>query len=235
MQDTPLPDLAETSSPLPFGSTVYQRVHEQLRAEIIAGRLPAGARLKIQDLADRFGLSHMPVREALQQLQGEGLVVMAPNRGATVRRMDATFVRHLFDIREALEGFLTRQAATLMDAATMARLRAISAAFDAAAQARDAAAMVRSNRALHRTIMELTGNEEALRLLDLHTYLIGALRQRFGYGAGRAAQTSREHAALLKALARNDADAAGRIHDIHIRHARDDLLRLLAEEAASAA
>lgn len=230
-----MPDIAAPTSTLPFGSTVYQRVHEQLRAEIISGQLRAGARLKIQDLADRFGLSHMPVREALQQLQGEGLVVMAPNRGTTVRRMDAAFIRHLFDIREALEGFLTRQAATVMDAATMARLRAISAAFDAAAQAGDAPSMVRFNRALHRAIMAVTGNEEAMRLLDLHTYLIGALRMRFGYGAGRAAQTSREHAALLKALARNDPEAAGRIHDIHIRHARDDLLRALEAEAASAA
>jgi DNA-binding GntR family transcriptional regulator len=220
---------------LPFGSTVYQRVHEQLRTEIISGRLPAGARLKIHDLAARFGLSHMPVREALQHLQGEGLVVMAPNRGATVRRMDAAFVRHLFDIREALEGFLTRQAAPMMDQATLARLRAISDAFDAAGRAGDAAAMVHNNRAFHRAIMEVTGNQEALRLLDLHTYLIGALRTRFGYGPGRAAQTSREHAVLLKALARRDAEAAGRIHDIHIRHARDDLLRVLAEEAAAAA
>jgi DNA-binding GntR family transcriptional regulator len=220
---------------LPFGATVYQRVHEQLRAEIISGRLPAGSRLKIQDLATRFGLSHMPVREALQQLQGEGLVVMAPNRGATVRRMDATFVRHLFDIREALEGFLTRQAAGMIDAPTLGRLRAISDAFDAAGRAGDAAAMVASNRAFHRAIMEVTGNDEALRLLDLHTYLIGAMRLRFGYGAGRAAQTSREHAALLRALTRRDAEAAGRIHDTHIRHARDDLLRVLANDAAKAA
>jgi DNA-binding GntR family transcriptional regulator len=222
-------------SPLPFGATVYQRVHEQLRAEIIDGRLPAGSRLKIQDLAGRFGLSHMPVREALQQLQGEGLVVLAPNRGATVRRMDATFIRHLFDIREALEGFLTRQAAPLMDEARLARLRALSAAFDAAGQLGDAAGMVRHNRAFHRCSMEATGNDEALRLLELHAYLIGALRTRFGYGPGRAAQTGREHAALLRALARRDADAAGRIHDTHIRHARDDLLRCLAAEADAAA
>jgi DNA-binding GntR family transcriptional regulator len=149
--------------------------------------------------------------------------------------MDSAFIRHLFDIREALEGFLTRQAATVMDDATLVRLRGFSAGFDAAAASGDPAEMVRHNRALHRTIMALTGNAEAMRLLDLHTYLIGALRVRFGYGPGRAAQTGREHAALLRALARRDAEAAGRIHDAHIRHARDDLLRCLADEAAAAA
>jgi DNA-binding GntR family transcriptional regulator len=221
--------------PLPFGSTVYQRVHERLRDDIVSGRIQGGTRLKIADLASRLGLSQMPVREALQQLQGEGLVILAPNRGATVRRMDGDFVRHVFDIREALEGFLTRQAATRMDAATLARLRAVSTAFDAAADAGDTAGQVRLNRAFHRTILSVTGNDEALRLLELHGGLIGAMRMRFGYGPGRAEQVRREHAALLRALARGDADAAGRIHDIHIRHARDDLLRALATEAARVA
>jgi DNA-binding GntR family transcriptional regulator len=226
---------AESAAPLPFGSTIYQRVHECLREDIVAGRLPGGTRLKIADLAARFGLSQMPVREALQQLQGEGLVILSPNRGATVRRMDAEFVRQIFDIREALEGFLTRQAAPRVDPPALARLRAISRRFDEAVAAEDTGAKVRVNLAFHSAIMAVTGNTEALRLLELHTHLIGALRLRFGYRPGRAEQVRREHAALLRALARNDAEEAGRIHDLHIRHARDDMLATLARETQAAA
>jgi len=221
------------ASGLPFGSTVYQRVHEHLRAEIVAGRLPPGARLKIQDLAARYGLSHMPVREALQQLQGEGLVVMAPNRGATVRRMDAHFVRNVFAIREALEGYLTRQAATLLGAADLAALRANMAAMRRAKAGADLGAVIRLNRDFHRTIEAATGNDEAMRLLDLHSAVIGALRARFGYRPGRLAHVLREHQELLDALVRRDGAVAQSIHDAHIRGARDDLLRALEEEGGS--
>ncbi len=223
----PAPDAGTTA--LPFGSTVYQRVHEHLRAEIIAGRLASGTRLKIQDLATRYGLSHMPVREALQQLQGEGLVVMAPNRGATVRRMDARFVRNLFGIREALEGYLTRLAAGALAGEDIARLRGIQAELRAAHATRDIQAVVRLNRAFHRTIEAASGNDEAIRLLDLHSDLIGALRTRVGYRPGRVETVLAEHDALVEALAAGDAAAAGAIHDRHIRGARDDIVAAMAE------
>jgi DNA-binding GntR family transcriptional regulator len=217
------------SAALPFGSTVYQRVHEHLRADILAGRIPPGARLKIQDLASRYGLSHMPVREALQQLQGEGLVVMAPNRGATVRQMDAQFLRNIFGIREALEGYLTRQAAAMLGADDIARLRAIQAEMRAAHVQQDIHALVRLNRALHRHIEAATGNDDAIRLLDLHSNLIGALRIRVGYRPGRVEAVLREHDSLIEALAARDASAAGAIHDLHMRAARDDMVQALVE------
>lgn len=223
------PDDAEDAALPAFGSTVYQRVHEHLRAEIIAGRIPPGARLKIQELATRYGLSHMPVREALQQLQGEGLVVMAPNRGATVRRMDAAFVRNIFGIREALEGYLTRQAAAVLRGEDIVALRAIQARMRAAHRTRDMAGLIRLNRAFHRAIEGAAGNDEAIRLLDLHSNLIGALRLRVGYRPGRIQTVLREHDALIDALAAGDAAAAGAIHDGHIRAARDDILQAMAE------
>jgi DNA-binding GntR family transcriptional regulator len=223
-------EAAANAAALPFGSTVYQRVHEHLRAEIVAGRIAPGARLKIQDLAARYGLSHMPVREALQQLQGEGLVILAPNRGATVRAMDAQFVRDVFGIREALEGYLTRQAATRLTAQDIAALQAIQRGMKRAKAAGDVGAVIRGNRAFHRTIEAAAGNEEAMRVLALHAELIGALRGRFGYRPGRIGAVLREHQELIDALARGDAAAAGAIHDAHIRGARDDLLAALALE-----
>ncbi|WP_291298681.1 GntR family transcriptional regulator [Elioraea sp.] len=215
---------------LPFGSTVYQRVHEHLRAEIVAGRIPPGTRLKIQDLASRLGLSHMPVREALQQLQGEGLVVLQPNRGATVRRMDQHFVRNIFAIREALEGHLTRQAAGLIGAEGIARLREVQSQMRRAQAGGDIGGVVRLNRGFHRTIETATGNDEAIRVLDLHSDLIGALRIRYGYRRGRLATVLRDHDALIAALARGDAAEAGALHDRHIQAARDDMLAAMDDD-----
>ena len=86
------------------GSSVYERIRE----EIITGGLAANARLKVSDLAKRLGTSTNPVREALQQLRGEGFVVMSPNKGARVRPIDEDFVRNTFEIELLIEPYLMR-------------------------------------------------------------------------------------------------------------------------------
>ena len=66
-------------------------IQRLLRDDIISGSLPFGSRLRIDELATRYGVSHMPIREALRELHGEGLVVIEPNRGARVRSIDLSF------------------------------------------------------------------------------------------------------------------------------------------------
>lgn len=214
---------------LPFGSTVYQRVHEHLRSEILGGRIAPGTRLKIDQIASRFGLSHMPVREALQQLQGEGLVLMSPNRGATVRAIDLALLRNLFGVGEALQGYLAREAAHRIDAAGLEALRRLQAEMGVAAAAQDRVSFGRLNRDFHHRIAQTADNPEAVRLADMPTGLVLALRQRFGYGPARYGRVLDEHEDLIEALARRDGAAAQAIHDRHMRAALDDLLARIAD------
>ena len=93
----------------PKTETSYQRVTNLLRTEILAGDIPLGGRLIMTAIAERFGVSVQPVREALQQLEGEGLVEMIPNHGARVRQLDRNRLVHSSEIGEALECFLARQ------------------------------------------------------------------------------------------------------------------------------
>ena len=92
------------SSPREPGHKLQQR----LRADIVAGRIPAGSRLKVSDIIARYGTSTNPAREALHALEGEGLVVITPNRGARVRSVDADFVSSMFDIRLLIEPYIVR-------------------------------------------------------------------------------------------------------------------------------
>ena len=94
----------------------------RIRDDIVAGELLFGARITIDALATRYGVSHMPVREALRELQGEGLVVIEPNRGARVRTIDTRFVENLFEIRTALEVMMVRRAAQRATPADIAEL-----------------------------------------------------------------------------------------------------------------
>src|SRR6201991_5320042 len=77
--------------------------YELIRDDIVSGRLRANERLKVADLAERHGTSTNPVREALQQLRGEGFVVMEPNRGARVRPIDEEFIRDIYEIEMLIE------------------------------------------------------------------------------------------------------------------------------------
>ena len=83
-------------------------LYELIREDIIEGRLAANERLVAADLAERYGTSTNPVREALQLLRGEGFVIFAPNRGARVRPIDQDFVRDIYEIGVLIEPALTR-------------------------------------------------------------------------------------------------------------------------------
>ena len=90
----------------------------RIRDDIVSGALRFGERITMDALSSRYGVSHMPVREALRELQGEGLVQIEPNRGARVRSIDSSFVENLFEIRTALEVMLVRRAADAARPAT---------------------------------------------------------------------------------------------------------------------
>jgi DNA-binding GntR family transcriptional regulator len=225
--------VVDFSDALPFGSTVYQRVHERLRAEILAGRLAPGTRLKIQDLASRFGLSHMPVREALQKLEGEGLVVVQPNRGTSVRRIDTDLLKHVYDVIEALDSLLTARAAEAISEDGMGRIRVAQRAFEIAAERQDLQACLAANEDFHRAIHAASGNEEAARLIKTPDGLIRALRSRLGYGDDRLQEIANDHAAIAGAISARDSEGARQLAIAHIRTARADLIERFAihEEA----
>ena len=100
-------------------------VYELIREDIISGRLNPNERLKVAELAERYATSTNPVREALQQLRGEGFVVMEPNRGARVMPIDENFVRDIIEIEILVEASLTRWFVSIANDADIVELEAI--------------------------------------------------------------------------------------------------------------
>ncbi len=94
--------------------TAQDLVLSSLREAILAGVLSPGARLRQEDLAERFGTSRIPVREALRALEYEGLVASEPNRGFTVTELDADDVEEVYDLRIVLESHAVRVALPLL-------------------------------------------------------------------------------------------------------------------------
>ncbi len=197
---------------LPQGQGAYRH----LLAEIRSGLLPPGARLRETDLADRLGISRTPVREAIRQLEADGLVIHLPRQGATVRSLDYAEVIELYEMRAVLEGTAARlaaRAASSVELAELAALHADLAAAPAGAQAREL------NRQFHRTLLDAAKNRfllKAMAALQKTMLIIGPTSLA---DPTRAADAVAEHADVLEALRNRDGLAAEQAMRAHVEAA----------------
>src|SRR5258708_27182253 len=138
-----------------------QQVADGLRRAILAGRYAAGERLVEDRLAEEFGGSRVPVREALKTLAGEGLIALTPRRGACVADLSGDDVEELVEVRATLEGLTARLAARRRDPALVAQLRDVLARGDAAAAHGSADELAALNREFHE-LLARTGSNRVL-------------------------------------------------------------------------
>lgn len=193
-------------------SSVYQR----LRDDILAGRLAADERLNIALLAERYRTSTNPVREALQQLRGEGFVIFEPNRGARVRRIDQNYVREVYQLQELFEPYLTRWFVGQCTQDDITRLEEIEAEIEANNFA-DAALHNRLDGTFHRVMYDANPNRLAREMWWKHREILRAISIDNGTSLRRRADVIAEHRELIAALKDHDEDRAA---EIAARHAR---------------
>jgi DNA-binding GntR family transcriptional regulator len=203
-----------------------QTIVESLLAEVCQGRLRAGGHLVTRELAERFGVSHTPIREALVALAGIGIVDLLPNRGAIVRRVSAEEVREICEVRCVLECEATRCAcgqirlAELHDLA--ADLRRLQAAKPAAGNGFIDHARAVDNR-LHDLIAASCGNRFLAQELGRLKVLFRAFRdvswelEEARNDFHRLAEEAHEHMAIVEGLLDGDGDTAAEAMAHHIR------------------
>ncbi len=211
--------------------TSYRRVATRLRAEILSGEAAPGSWLRMQAVALRCGVSVQPVRDALQVLEGEGLVEIQPNRGARVRGLDRARVVHMYEVREALESFMSRRFAEEASLIDIRRLEDIQHRHEAAGDNLQAA--IRANGEFHRVIYTHGGNQDVIELVTRYIDLGYMLSSRYRHPAGYLARARREHHALIGAFHRRDASAAADIGAAHVRAARAAVLAGMDAAAAN--
>lgn len=207
--------------------TAASDVKQILRDSIMRGEVLPGQRLTLGEVAERTGYGQMPVREALFQLEGEGILEVSPHRGAVVRPVDAKFVFDMYEVRRSLDGLLVRNAVPAMRADALARLVAAQLAYEAAKGA-DTQTILARNAAFHAIINQVGDNPVASGILNRGWELVHALRVRFGFGRDRLETIIVEHRELVDACQRRDVEAAVAVAERHTVTARDDLLALLA-------
>lgn len=211
-------------------ATMYMRVTDQLRSEIVAGRLKPNTRLKVPELAQALGVSPSPVREALQKLQSEGLVVLKPNHGAVVRQIDAAEFAHMMRMRAAVEGMQASLCAELGTPALITKLASQMERFDAAIASGDQDARLKANTAIHRLINGIDGSLIAQEVLTRIDGITAAVRRSWPLRDERLARAQEEHAELLAAIRAGDGEKAGAVARRHVLATLDDVVALMQAE-----
>jgi len=201
-----------------------------IREDILSGRIAPGDRLKTAELAKQLGFSTMPLREALRKLEGEGLVAIEPNRGATVRKLDRAYITDLFELNTELRDFAVRRGMSALTLERIRELEALAAQYRAQIEAREDIAAIETNRRFNARLVEFGGNREALRVFQRGWDTIFAFRRGFGYGTGRRRVMAEEMQLLIDALRRQDATSAEAILRMQNAAMMEDLVSRIAPE-----
>jgi DNA-binding GntR family transcriptional regulator len=205
-----------------------EEAYQTMREAIQAGTLKPGTRLREVELAEWLGSSRTPVREALNRLQTEGLVVQEPRRGMIIAELDHSMVSELYFMREVLEGTAARLAARHASDVEISMLREIADRdknfYD------DPVKLAKNNRMFHETLYRAAHNRYLLKTLSLLQESLALLGQTTLSMAGRASAAYEEHNALVSAIERHDADAAEEMSRAHIRSAHRARMKMMFEQ-----
>lgn len=205
------PSLGASHSPL------TQLVVGALRERILGGAIPPGERLVEGRLSEELGVSRMPVREALRQLAAEGLVTIEPRRGASVTEFSSEQMRELVEVRATLEGLNAKLAAKRHDPEQIAELERILEEGTRLAESDDVAATTQLNQYFHDALGNVAANsvlQDIMRSLRDRTALLFAPINRT-----RGKQNWEEHAAILRAVIKGDAELAALLATRHVYNA----------------
>ncbi|MHA6690874.1 GntR family transcriptional regulator [Devosia sp. A449] len=207
-------------------STMHEHVYKRLCELILDGSIAPGQLVTINGLADAFGVSAMPVREALKRLTAANALTVVSGRTIGVPNLDAARLRDLRRVRLLLEPAAARWAAERVDAPFLAVLTEILAELEAAAKSMDRAVYVRANYKFHFTIYKQAASETALSAIETLWLRVGPsfhLLQK----EGQYSYSNMMHEAALDALRNEDADAAEKAITSDIKDGMDSLLALV--------
>jgi DNA-binding GntR family transcriptional regulator len=191
-------------------------IHQLIRDDIVGGRLPSGARLKVSELAQRYGTSTNPVREALQQLRGEGFVVISRNRGARVRPIDEDFVRNVYEITALIEPYLVHWFADYVTEDDIDRLEGLQRTIEESGF-EDTEAYGAWDESFHRVAYDRHYNQEAIGLWVRQRGILKAIGRNMPFSLARREAILNEHRALIDALRRHDGAQAACVTERHVR------------------
>jgi DNA-binding GntR family transcriptional regulator len=188
--------------------TLREKILENIREAIVSGRLKAGSRVSEPELAERYGISRTPIREAFRQLESEGYLTVIPRRGAVVSELSPKDVEEFYAIKSIMEGYAARQACEKLSRKDLDKLQTINDKLAELARADDIKHFFKIHNDFHELFIKAADNEK------LHELIAGLVTrfQRLRFTSlslpGRMEVSVQEHEKIIEAFRKKDADLA---------------------------
>ena len=206
--------------------TLTSTLVENLRDEILLGELVPGQYIRLEEIAGRFDISTMPVREALRDLEAEGMVTIYPHRGAVVTELSSDDLLDIYDVRAVLEKMATRLAVPQMTKAIFDQLMSYIEQMDS--HLGELVTLIKLNHNFHNTLYCSSGRRHLCDLIRVQRYRTQHYLHAFISHLGGMPQAQAEHRAIIEACRQGDAErAANLVHDhvVHVGHALVEYVR----------
>lgn len=202
------------------------KVFHKLRNKILAGEYSSGEEIKEKQVGEEFGVSRTPVREALRQLELEGLVNMIPNRGAFVIGVSTKDIQDIYEIRSRLEGLCARWAAAFITDEQLSELEENIYLCEFHGNKGNFEQVLELDNRFHETLYEASASKELIHVLkDYHQYVSRARRVTLA-DPDRVKASTKEHKLIVQALRDRDADLAEKYAHAHIQSTKANMDRV---------
>ncbi|MGW8312423.1 MAG: GntR family transcriptional regulator [Desulfuromonadales bacterium] len=200
--------------PIERHQTLREKILETIRDAILKGNMKPGERVSEPELAERFGISRTPIREAFRQLESEGYLQVIPRKGAVVASLSERDVEEFYAIKIILEGFAARMAAENLTAKDIERLESINQRLQQIAAEGDVKTFFRVHNEFHEVFIKAAGNEKLYEMITQLVMRFKRLRLASLSQPGRMEISVEEHRNMIQAFKNHDGDRA----DSLVRH-----------------
>lgn len=207
---------------------ISEQAYAELKRQILENEMPAGHQLMEGEIAELLNISRTPAREAMMKLEAEGLVEVRPRHGMKIKPISVSDMREIYALLTGLESTAAWQAASIDHPDSDIQILTDSVAqMDKALSEKDMKLWAKSDEAFHRQLVSMSGNKRLIDLVDRfidqsHRVRMLTLRLR-----PAPSQSNEDHANVVEAIVKKDADLARRLHRIHREKAGKLLVELL--------
>jgi DNA-binding GntR family transcriptional regulator len=194
--------------PIERHQTLREKILETIRDAILKGTLSPGEKVAEPELAERFGISRTPIREAFRQLESEGYLTVIPRKGAVVTSLSERDVQEFYSIKSILEGYAAHMAAERLSERDLDRLETINARLAHLAREGDIKTFFRVHNEFHELFIRAAGNEKLLELINQLMMKFNRLRMASLSLPGRMEISVQEHRKIIDAFRERDGAKA---------------------------
>lgn len=205
-------------------------VFNTLRQAILTGELKPGERLMEIHLANKLGVSRTPIREAIRKLELEGLVTMIPRRGAEVAQITEKSMNDVLEVRRALDALCAELACERITEEETEQLHRACEAFETAVKTRDLKRIARADVQLHDIIVQATGNQRLVQLINNLSEQMYRYRFEYIKDAGQHQRLIEEHRVIYESIVKKDKETASQAARVHIDNQKKAIIAQIRSE-----